>query len=167
VEGKNSAGVDYSGVDTSAKDVMFTVVNANISTLVVRTGAGNKSGSSQQRLRSLYFQKFTYPNSILSQSLLPVNNRNENARAAEEQPLKVFPSSIKGTVTLKINAGKTGTATFRLIDYSGRTLKQQPVIVQAGANNIVINDLDHIIPGNYIVLLSIENKQLNQKVIKL
>lgn len=70
VQGKNSAGVDYSGVDTSAKEVMFTVVNTNISTMVVRTGADNKSGSSQQRLRSLYFQKFTYPNSVLVQQAL-------------------------------------------------------------------------------------------------
>lgn len=167
VDGENKAGIDYAGIDTAAKQVMFTVVNAGISTLVVRTGADNQSGSSQQRLRSLYFQKFTYPSSILSMDAVPTSRINNNATVAEDQPLKVYPSAIRSMVTVKIKAARSGTATFKLIDYTGRTIKQQPVSVQTGTNSIVINDLGNVIPGNYIILVSMDNVQTNQKVIKL
>ncbi|OQP44484.1 hypothetical protein A4H97_08900 [Niastella yeongjuensis] len=166
VQGMNIAGIDYAGVDTVAKQVMFTVMNAGISSLTVRTGGDNKSGSSQQRLRSLYFQKFIYPHSVLSQTTLPASRINNNANA-EDQPLKVFPAAIRSMVTVKVKAAKSGTATFKLIDYSGRTIKQQPLPVQQGGNSIVINNLDNVIPGNYIILVSIGDVQTNQKVIKL
>jgi hypothetical protein len=74
VDGVNKTGIDYPGIDTTAKQVMFTVVNFSTSTLVVRTGADNTSGgTSQQRLRSLYFQKFSYPSSVLSLDISPAS----------------------------------------------------------------------------------------------
>ena len=63
--GKNKAAVDYPGIDTTQKTVMFTTVNANISSISVRVGADNQSNSSASRLRSLYFQRFTYPFEIV------------------------------------------------------------------------------------------------------
>lgn len=166
VDGTNVAGIDYGGIDTTAKQVMFTVVNANTSTLVVRTGADNRSGSSQQRLRSLYFQKFTYPNSVLALAPNTPNLPGNRTAVPGEQPLKVFPSAIKNSLTLKIQAEKTGMAGFRLVDYSGRVYKQQAIAVQGGCNNIVISDLDHLAAGSYIVLLNIDNTLTNQKIIK-
>lgn len=59
--GKNVGGVDYPGRDTSAKVVMYTVVNTNISNFTIRVGVDNQSSQSSQRLRSVYFKKFTYP----------------------------------------------------------------------------------------------------------
>jgi len=59
--GKNKAAVDYGGIDTAQKTVMFTTVNANISSLTVRVGADNQSGTTANRLRSLYFNNFSYP----------------------------------------------------------------------------------------------------------
>lgn len=59
--GKNIAAVDYPGIDTAQKTVMFTTINANISSITARVGADNQSGSNASRLRSLYFQRFTYP----------------------------------------------------------------------------------------------------------
>jgi hypothetical protein len=87
-------------------------------------------------------------------------------QAVEDQSFKVFSSSIKNTVTVKMHADKTGLGTFRLIDYSGRVVKQQPLVVQVGANDIVINNLENIIPGNYVILINMDNKKFNQKVIK-
>lgn len=64
---KNSAGIDYPGRDTSARQVMFTVVNANLSSINIRVGADNlHPTNSAYRLRSIYFKKFTYNNSFLS-----------------------------------------------------------------------------------------------------
>ena len=66
VSGYNVAGVDYPGVDTTPKQVMFTTVNASISSFTFRTGATSTSATSRQRLRSVYFKKFKYANSFLS-----------------------------------------------------------------------------------------------------
>lgn len=63
--GKNKAAVDYPGIDTAQKTVMFTTVNANISSISVRVGADNQSNTGASRLRSLYFQKFSYPFEIV------------------------------------------------------------------------------------------------------
>lgn len=64
--GYNVAAIDYPGVDTTPRQVMFTTVNASISSFIFRTGATNTSGTTRQRLRSVYFKKFQYANSFLS-----------------------------------------------------------------------------------------------------
>lgn len=61
VTGKNNAAINYDGIDTLEKKVMFTTVNAAILSFKVRVGADNQSNTSTERLRSIYFQKFTYP----------------------------------------------------------------------------------------------------------
>jgi Secretion system C-terminal sorting domain len=66
VTGSNVVGIDYPGVDTTPRQVMFTVVNAGISKFTFRTGATSLSLSSRQRLRSVYFKKFAYANAFLS-----------------------------------------------------------------------------------------------------
>jgi len=65
VTGINVLGVDYPGVDTAPRQVMFTTVNAAISTFTFKTGANSMASASHQRLRSVYFKKFLYPNSFL------------------------------------------------------------------------------------------------------
>jgi hypothetical protein len=160
VQGINTSGITYNGIDTAAKSVMFSVVNANVNTIIVRTGANNVSGQSQQRLRSLYFQKFHYPNSFLSYNpVLP--NRSATP---DDQPIKIFPSIFKNAFTVKIKADKAGITLFKLFDYSGRIVRQQNIPVQAGNNSIVISNLNNISSGNYIVLISMDNKVMNQKV---
>ena len=68
--GTNTGTIDYPAVDTVAKQAMFSTVSSNISSIVVRVGADNKTSSSQQRLRSIYFKKFTYMHSFLAKSPL-------------------------------------------------------------------------------------------------
>jgi hypothetical protein len=71
IVGENISGWSYSGIDTIAKDVMYTVVNADISSFSVRIGARNTSPTdSEIRYRSVYFKRFIYPASILSSSSL-------------------------------------------------------------------------------------------------
>lgn len=70
ITGTNTASIDYPGVDTLAKQAMFSTVSSNISSITVRTGAINKTTGTQQRLRSFYFKRFTYPNSYLAKSPL-------------------------------------------------------------------------------------------------
>lgn len=167
IVGTNTAGANYGGVDTMAKQVMFSVVNAGVNSITVRTGADNISNQSQQRLRSLYFKRFTYPNSVLAQSEPRVlNQRESNNNIERTQDLKIFPTVIHNSTTLDFRAEKNGIAMCRLIDYTGRMVKQQQMIVQKGDNNILLNNLNNINSGNYIVLVNFDNTIFNGKIIK-
>jgi hypothetical protein len=70
VRGKNTSGWAYDGVDTTARNVMFTVVNANTNKVWVRIGAENTSDDDDVRYRSVYFKKFSYPNGLLASNSL-------------------------------------------------------------------------------------------------
>jgi hypothetical protein len=63
--GYNICGIDYPGRDTSARQVMFTVVNYNIGSALVRVGVDNRASIPATRLRSVYFKEFYYPNALL------------------------------------------------------------------------------------------------------
>lgn len=56
----NVAGVEYSGVDTAAKQVMFTLSKTNISSFTYKAGAINLSNSSISRQKGIYFKGFIY-----------------------------------------------------------------------------------------------------------
>jgi hypothetical protein len=59
--GKNVAGNEYDGIDTSAKQVMFTVINNLVGGFTYKCGAQNSGNSSISRQKSIYFRNFTYP----------------------------------------------------------------------------------------------------------
>ena len=63
--GKNIAGTTYNGIDTSARQVMFTVKKNNISSFIYKAGAVNSGSSSALRLKCIYFKNFIYPSSAL------------------------------------------------------------------------------------------------------
>jgi hypothetical protein len=81
VTGTNIGGIDYPGRDTLATQVMFTVVNANISTATIRVGVDNSTSDvDAYRLRSVYFKKFVYANGLLAASpLRSFNGVNKNS----------------------------------------------------------------------------------------
>jgi Secretion system C-terminal sorting domain len=81
-KGKNNTAVDYPGIDTVQKSVMFTTVNSNISSFKLRVGADNQSGTNASRLRSLYFQKFNYPFTIVlpNRTLLHFSGTEKNEK---------------------------------------------------------------------------------------
>lgn len=105
--GKNIAGNEYPGRDTTAKDVMFSVVDAGITQFSIRVGADNQSSDASQRLRSVYFKKFNYPNSILPLSdLLAFKGVNKNSFIDLEWSLA--PGNITRTIVLeKSTTGNT------------------------------------------------------------
>ena len=56
----NVAGNEYPGVDTTAKQVMFTLTNNGISSFTYKAGANNTS-SATNRQKGIYFKGFNYP----------------------------------------------------------------------------------------------------------
>ena len=99
VTGLNVGGLNYTGIDTSQRNVMFSVTNSNVSTITFRVGAQN-SGAMQQRLRSVYFKRFTYNNSFL----LPISSiRNfKGARKDSQVDLQWQLTSTKDVSTIVI-----------------------------------------------------------------
>lgn len=56
----NVAGNEYTGVDTAAKQVMFTLTNTNISSFTYKAGANNQTSSAVTRQKGIYFKGFNY-----------------------------------------------------------------------------------------------------------
>lgn len=67
---RNTGGIEYTERDTSAKQVMFTVTNANISSCTIRLGVDNQKSTTERRQASVYFKKFAYSNVVLASSPL-------------------------------------------------------------------------------------------------
>lgn len=59
--GKNVAGNEYDGIDTTARQVMFTVKNNNVGCFTYKCGAQNTGNSTISRQKSIYFKSFVYP----------------------------------------------------------------------------------------------------------
>jgi hypothetical protein len=97
-KGKNIAGIDYPGRDTSARQVMFTVINVLVSTFTVRVGVDNQSYDTEERLRSVYFSRFIYPNFPLASS-----------------PVAIFEGSVAATKN-NLNWTLTQSASVAQID---------------------------------------------------
>lgn len=245
---RNIGGIDYPGRDTAAKQVMFSVINANLSSIFIRVGANNINTSSvATRLRSIYFKKFIYANSFLAQPALlafrgieknktvelnwdlttdhhlakvVVEKNNSGSfkpisefwmneagkqlafrysdndpltattyyrlkmispngfiqysnilafRSANDNPqnFKVYPSVISSSATVSMQALKTGTTVFNLVDMSGRLVFQQNIALQEGTNQIAINGFEKLTTGNYIALVKNGNEWVQQKISKL
>lgn len=130
VTGSNVAGVDYPGVDTTPRQVMFTTVNAAISTFTFRTGATSSSLTTRQRLRSVYFKKFAYANSFLSiPSLVSFSGNTRDKKIAllwsispgttlkEIQVEKSSdPSSFSAIANVSVNTKNSVTANYNFTD---------------------------------------------------
>lgn len=89
---KNTSGFSYSGIDTTAKDVMATVMNRNISSFLIRLGAMNNSPTNSDiRYRSVYFKTFNYghPTPLPNRTMLSLSG----ARKHNDVELKGLLSS--------------------------------------------------------------------------
>lgn len=80
---KNTSGLRYSGIDTTAKEVMATVVNKSISGFRLRIGGMNTSPTNSAiRNRSVYFKTFTYGhlNTLPNRTMLSLSgSKKQNA----------------------------------------------------------------------------------------
>ncbi len=80
----NIGGVEYTEVDTSAKQVMFTLMNRNINQFTYKAGANNLATSAVARQKGTYFKGFNYSAILL---LLPVKYSAFTATAADKSVL--------------------------------------------------------------------------------
>ena len=103
---KNATGVDYPGIDTVQRDVMFTAVHNNVDKILFRVGADNQSDAPATRLRSIYFKKFNY-----ASGLLPVGSLMQFGGFAEQSGVQLnwqLAANCKpGTVTIERSTDAT------------------------------------------------------------
>ena len=59
--GKNTGGIDYPGIDSSAKQVMYTIRKNAVSSFTYKCGAQVTGGGNINRLKSVYFKSFILP----------------------------------------------------------------------------------------------------------
>src|SRR5258705_4268567 len=65
-DGNNFTGILFGAlVDTLAKEVMFSVSNANVTSFIYRAGANSLLPAASSRYASLYFKKFNYPDNVI------------------------------------------------------------------------------------------------------
>jgi hypothetical protein len=62
---ENIEGIEYPAVDTTAKNVMFTVSNTNLHTFIYKAGGFNNTGIAISRQKALYFKGFSYNEAVL------------------------------------------------------------------------------------------------------
>ena len=245
--GYNTAGIDYPGRDTSAKQVMFTVVNSNVTSCIIRVGVDNQTTVTTTRLRSVYFKEFWYANGLLpsacllsfsgiqkangnelnwelaadcglsgitiershdgkkfssieyksipnsSQKIkqnymdaiqaegivyyrLKLQNANGKytysdilimkSKTSAVQGFKVYPNLVESGATINLSVQKNENAELMIVDLGGRIMSRQQTRLSQGNNSIQLNDTDRLIAGNYLVVLSVGNEKMTQKIIK-
>jgi hypothetical protein len=79
---------------------------------------------------------------------------------------KVYPNLVQSSTTINMVSGIRQEASIRIMDISGRTVKQDQVQLYAGTNNMQVNDLDKLSGGQYIVVLDVPGNRYTQQIIK-
>lgn len=162
--GTNISGIDYPGRDTSAQQVMFSVIKTNVTTAIIRVGVNNQTSASASRLRAIYFKKFTYKNALLA--IGSSTRLTREKKDSKEASFKVFPTNIQGSATIAVEAQQKAVAMFELIDFSGRVMQRQQITVDKGTNNIPFNAASNVSNGNYVAVLKMDGTIYNQKIVK-
>lgn len=245
-EAMNTNGITYNGIDTIQKNVMFTAVHGNVTTVRFRVGALNKSTSGMKRLRSIYFKKFYFNsgllpaptvksfNAVSGNNIVQLNwelaggsmiksvivEKSNDARSfttmnsfsvaysemsqkqSSDDPFasatnyyrlrltdlqgrvsysnvlmvkshvtgntgfKVYPNIVQSATTVNMVSDSRQEASLKIVDMSGRTVKQVQVQLNAGVNNMQVNDLDHLSGGQYVMVMDIPGNRYSQQFVK-
>jgi hypothetical protein len=81
--------------------------------------------------------------------------------------MDVYPSVFTTQFTAKINSGGNEAGILQMVDLSGRVVYQKQVKLQAGVNNVSVNDMNIHAKGNYIIAFKSGSELLTRKVVAL
>ncbi len=73
---------------------------------------------------------------------------------------------MQSSAKIAVQAEQDGWASFEVVDYSGRRILQQQIVVNKGDNNIPLFNISKMSKGNYVAVLKLDGKVYNQKIIK-
>jgi hypothetical protein len=93
-------------------------------------------------------------------NILVIKNGN-----GDKQVFKAFPTVVNSYTTVNFNSSRKETAQLMLADNMGRIVSRQPFELQTGVNTSLINGLERLPAGSYIVLIKGSDFSYNQKVV--
>jgi hypothetical protein len=245
VHATNITGITYDGIDTVQRDVMVGAIHRNVSSVIFRTGAENRSVNAMTRLRSIYFKRFYFASGLLPESAIrsfqghrsgddvlvewklsgtsPVRrvtleksldgrsftsirslsidaedhslsaqyeDRNTSGRVfyrlrveamsgsleysrvltfqgnAPVTGLKLYPSIVQSSVSLQVSAEQAGEAGISMYDFAGHLIQSRTVRLYAGQNQLMIDGLDRLPRGAYVVQVKNGAQTISGRILK-
>jgi hypothetical protein len=97
--------------------------------------------------------------------ITPTRKVNFESRIGERE-ISVYPNPFRNQITLNINSTVDTDAMINVYDIYGKRVLQFTRSIVYGENGIIINDLNILKQGMYIVKVSIDGKEQAAKLIK-
>lgn len=80
-------------------------------------------------------------------------------------PMTVYPSLVQSAATVSLTSAGKENAVIIITDMSGRTVKQQNILLQKGTNSIQLSGFDQFRKGNYIVSVNTAQQKFARQII--
>jgi hypothetical protein len=85
---------------------------------------------------------------------------------ATDVPTLVYPNPFTTDLNITVNALSDGKVQIRIYDIVGRVVDSQTRNVNKGDNHFMLNNLDAMQPGVYMIKMNVNGTELTEKVIK-
>jgi uncharacterized repeat protein (TIGR01451 family) len=108
------------------------------------------------RLKSIDFDGKKHNSKIIALRLKGALNNN----------FSVFPNPFESNLKITLSARKEVSAVCRIISFDGKEVANRKITLQKGDNVIVINDLNNIASGNYLLEVNTGDEKFIQKIMK-
>lgn len=110
------------------------------------------------RLKSVDFDgKFNYS------SIVPVRLGN----SVSIDKVSVYPNPFVSNVKLFVNSKEAGIANFRILSLDGKTVSTSKIKMEAGDNIIVLQEMNKLQSGTYMIEVSTADSKVIKKLVKL
>jgi hypothetical protein len=80
--------------------------------------------------------------------------------------MRVYPSIVEGNTTISFHAAQRSDAHVSVVDMNGRSIKQHKIAVGEGANAVQLDGLDMLGAGVYVVVVTVGQERMTQRIIK-
>ena len=81
--------------------------------------------------------------------------------------LNVFPNPVSSEFNIGFNAGHAGPVTIKIIDAVGKIIGVREAHLVEGENKLIINNLEGLKPGIYVVILDSDSFHSSAQFVKL
>jgi hypothetical protein len=152
--------VQYFIVEYSEDGVHFSKAgqvnadNTGATTLYQYTHYTSLTGTLYYRIRETDINGVTYYSNLVV------------VKAGSDIITEVFPNPFTNTLQINLQLQKAATIQVQLFDAGGRMLRKIEKQALAGANSIVLSDLQTLLPGVYMTRITAGDKTIFEKLVK-
>ncbi|MFC4261356.1 T9SS type A sorting domain-containing protein [Ferruginibacter yonginensis] len=87
-------------------------------------------------------------------------------KGALNNSLSVFPNPFEDNIKISYNSAIVTVAQCRILSFDGKEVLNRKVTLQRGENIVVLNDLNNLASGSYMLELNTGDEKLIKKIIK-